>query len=187
MKEGNQMNALFKTFMFSSSYIPVLFMIFLNEMEALNYKSFVKVFEMNTIFWIVSLIVSILSTGAMWLWLRTMKKDALESSKLYKMENLKSYENEVLTYFVTFIIPIQTLKVNSYPSILMNIILISIVGIYFIKNNMLHFNPLLIILGYHIYSDDDENIIITRKDKYTIKNDNLEADQVGTSNIYYIL
>ena len=67
-----------------------------------------------------------------------------------------------------------------------NVMIIALVGIYFVQNNVLHFNPLLLLASYHIYSDSVDHIIISRCDKYTIKNKGLKADQFGSSNIFYI-
>lgn len=183
------MNLLFRTLNFFSSYIPLIILIFINAMEKLSLCEVERVFLLNSKFWIISLIISIISFFAILLWISSMKKEAKSNGKKYtykNFNNLKSKDADVLNYFATYIIPLLSLDIESQPSILMNLLLIIIVGIYFIRNNALHYNILLIIFGYYIYSDENDYIIITRKKLYEIKNNSLEADQIGTSNIFFI-
>lgn len=187
MKEGDSiMNLLFKILLLFSSYIPIIIMIFLNNLKSFNLYEIINVYNRNSCFWNLCLILSFISIIVLFLWLKILKKDAKSSTKLYELGSLDNNDGEVLNYFVTYIIPLLSLKVNETPSIIMNLLLILIEGIYFIKNNALHFNPLLLIFGYHVYTDTNNNIVISKKKLFTIKNENLKADQFGTSNIFYI-
>ncbi len=175
---------IFKAIVFFSSYIPIFVMIFLNNMNSFSRESFQETWKENPVLWITMIIISIVTLIVLFLWIEYLKKEAKNTTKQkYKLEDLQKYDSEVLNFFVTFIIPILSLKPESWPSIVMNSILVIIEGIYYISNNALYFNVILIMLGYHIYTFKDDNIVISRK-----KEDQLfsrEASQMGTTNIFY--
>ena len=180
------MNRAFRIGLFLSSYTPVVIMIFLNDMKEFSLKQVGITLHKNTVFWGILTGIFVVSLLMLVLWLVRMDRNAGNQIKLYEIYDIKSNDGEILSYFVTFVIPILSLKVDSAPSIVMNVMIIALVGIYFVQNNVLHFNPLLLLAGYHIYSDSADHIIISRCDKYTIKNKGLKADQFGSSNIFYI-
>ncbi|WP_206748192.1 hypothetical protein, partial [Staphylococcus pseudintermedius] len=66
----------------------------------------------------------------------------LNNTKPIKVElhELKLNEYEIINYFITYLIPILTLDPSRWTSILSNGILIILVGIYFVRNNLLSFN-----------------------------------------------
>lgn len=185
-KGGNDVNRAFRIGLFLSSYTPVAIMIFLNDIKEFSLEQVGITLHKNTVFWSVLTGIFVVSLLMLVLWLIRMDRNAGNQIKLYEIYDIKSNDGEVLSYFVTFVIPILSLKVDSAPSIVMNVMIIALVGIYFVQNNVLHFNPLLLLAGYHIYSDSADHIIISRCDKYTIKNKGLKADQFGSSNIFYI-
>lgn len=177
----------FKWLIFVSSYIPVFIMIFLNNLSAFSGEKLKETWNLNANFWIILVILSIVSFLSLKIWLYLLKRQADNDGKRrYKIDKIKPNDSEVLNFFVTFIIPVISLKPNSAPSILMNTLLLIIEGIYFVKNNSLYFNVLLIIMGYHIYSFGDDCIIITKKNKDDLIFEESEASQVGTTNIFYI-
>lgn len=180
------MNLMFKVFIFISSYTPLIIMIFLQNMADFSKEEFVRVFMINKMFWYISLFLILISILTLFIWLHTMKKNAEKTSKTYRLEDIKSHDGEILNYFITFIVPLLSLDISQWTSIVMNLMLVVIEGVYFIKNNNFHFNVLLIALGYRVYTDDEYNIIISKKDIYEIKNQGLEADQYGTTKFFYI-
>lgn len=179
-------NTWFKIFLYISSYIPLAAMIYLKSMRSLSISSLVSVYRSNEFFWIILLGFLIIASLALLFWLRSMKNEAASKGKKYKLGQLKSNDGEVMNYFISYIIPIVSLDITSEPSILMNLTLIIVIGIFFVRNNNLHYNVLLIVLGFHVYSDDIDNVIISRKKLHEINNKSLKADQIGTSNIFYI-
>lgn len=161
-------------------------MIMLDNMKSFSLNELKRVYGINPAFWIGSLALTLLSSLALAFWLKQMKIEAASTKDKSKLKNLESHDGEVMNYFTSYIIPILSLDIGSNTSIIMNLILIIVVGIYFIRNNNLHYNILLLIIGYHIYSDDVNNIVISKKKLYNINNKGLEAEQIGTSNIFYI-
>lgn len=177
-----------KIFLFLSSYIPLFVMIFLNSMNQISMTSIVETWNLNPAFWTIFLVISIFSVVIFRLWLRRMKKTFKGKSSI-SISNLTLNDSEVLNFFVTFIVPIISLKPDSWPSVISNLILLIIEGIFFISNNTLYFNILLILSGYHIYSfvsgNSSKNIVIIKGSLKGQAFNDVKAVEYGTTNIYY--
>lgn len=180
------MGIIFKWLIFISSYIPVFLMVFLNNLNSFSQCDIKKTWNINSTFWLILITVSILSIISLAVWLYLLKEESKNKETSFKLDNIQAYDSEVLNYFVTFIIPVVSLKPESAPSIVMNFLLLCIEGIYFVGNNALHFNVLLIIFKYHIYTFGDNNIVVTRKRRSEILFNESRAKQIGTTNIYYL-
>lgn len=181
------MEKLFKWTIFLSSYVPVFIMVFLNSLESFSMKSLKKTWQLNPLFWSSLVGVSVVSLIILFWWLHHLKKESESKTQKFETGKLDSHDVEVLNFFVTFIVPIVSLKPASWPSIIMNILLLAVEGIFFTKNNTLYFNVLLIIFGFHIFSfDGQKNIVITRKQRGDFELEEAKATQMGTTNIFYM-
>lgn len=184
--KGRIPGLIFRWVLYVSSYIPVFIMIFLNNLGSFSCDDFLKTWKLNSNFWIILIMISFFSLVSLIFWLWLLKKQAKLRSKSIKVEKYELKDSEVLNFFVTYIIPILSLKPSNLPSIIMNLILIIIEGIYFVRNNAVYYNILLIAFGYHIFSFGNGNIVITRLSKQELIFDKKNAKQIGTTNIYYI-
>lgn len=177
-----------KIFLFLSSYIPLFIMVFLNSMNQISIISIVKTWNLNPTLWIIFLVISFLSIVIFISWLYRMKKTFKGKSPI-SIKNLTLNDSSVLNFFVTFIVPIISLKPESWPSVISNLILLIIEGIFFISNNTLYFNILLIFCGYHIYSfvsdNNRKNIVITKCSLKDQTFNDVKGVEYGTTNIYY--
>lgn len=153
------MEKLFKWTIFLSSYFPVFIMVFLNSLDSFSMKAIRKTWKLNPTFWSLLLGTSIISLIILYLWLCHLKKESESKSHKFETGILDSNDVEVLNFFVTFIVPIVSLKPSSWPSIAMNVLLLAVEGIFFTKNNTLYFNVLLIIFGFHVFSFDNQKNI----------------------------
>ncbi|WP_242755128.1 hypothetical protein [Lacticaseibacillus paracasei] len=182
-----KMEKLFKWTIFLSSYVPVFIMVFLNSLDSFSMKAIRKTWKLNPTFWSLLLGTSIISLIILYLWLCHLKKESESKSHKFETGILDSNDVEVLNFFVTFIVPIVSLKPSSWPSIAMNVLLLAVEGIFFTKNNTLYFNVLLIIFGFHVFSfDNQKNIVITRKQRGDFELEDTKATQMGTTNIFYM-
>lgn len=177
-----------KIFLFLSSYVPLFIMIFLNSMNQISMISIIKTWNLNPTLWIIFLGISLSSITIFILWLWRMKK-TLKGKSAVSIRNLTLNDSEVLNFFVTFIVPIISLKPESWPSVISNLILLIIEGIFFISNNTLYFNILLLLCGYHIYSfvsdNNRKNIVITKCSLKDQSFNDIKGVEYGTTNIYY--
>lgn len=179
---------LYKLSLFTTSYIPIFLMIFINNMNDVSIKEVQNTFMKNWIFWVVILVVFIMSLLVLCDFLKELKNTENQNIKPVELSDkkLENHESEIINYFVTFLIPILTLNPLQWNSILSNVLFIALVGIYFVKNNLLSFNILLIILNFSIYKDQYSNIYITKANTNEIIIKKLGAYQYKQSNIFYI-
>lgn len=159
--------------LFVSSNIPLIIMIFLNHMELFSIQEIGRVFNLNSYFWLLMIFLIVISLGSFFYWLLKLKDVFDDKNEPPQLDQIRVNEDEVLSYFITFIVPLISLDITNSPSIIMNLILISIICIYYVKNNKLHYNIWLIILGYRIYNDQFGNIILSKDNLYEIFNSNL--------------
>lgn len=178
----------FKTLLYISSYIPILLMIFLNNLEEFSSESILDLYCTNVWFWNSSILILLISISSFIVFIYMLKNLHKQNKDGTTLNNihLKSNEGETLSYFITYLVPLLTLDINNLPSICMNVILIVLIGIYFVKNNFLHFNVLLLLFNYRIYTDEDENIYISKKTIINIKVNKLKAYNFDDSSLYYI-
>lgn len=179
---------LYKMSLYTTSYIPIFLIIFINNMNNISFKEVQNTFIKNWVFW--GLVILIFSGCIIVLcdFLKELKNTKEQNIKPIKLSDkkIKNHESEILNYFVTFLIPILTLNPFQWASILSNVLLIVLVGMYFVKNNLLSFNILLIILNFSIYKDQYSNVYITKANINEIMIKELDAYQYKQSNIFYI-
>ncbi|QOY78899.1 hypothetical protein IRZ54_04825 [Staphylococcus aureus] len=168
MKLGRRLHKgwqnLYKMGMYISPYSPIILMIFINNMESISLNSFLKTFYDNDLFWTIIFITIGFSLIISSDFLERLKKSTSNNTRPINIEltTLKINESEIINYFITYLIPILTLNPTKWTSIISNMILILLVGIYFIKNNMLSFNILFLVINYRIYKGSRDNIYIRR-------------------------
>ena len=178
---------IFKLSIYISAYIPIFIMIFLANLKSFSRENISILWNKNPTLWKTFIVISILSFIFLLLWLYILNKSYQTSSKeKVEINGTDLKDADVLNFFVTFIIPILSLDPTSLPSIVMNLFLLLIEAIYVVNNNSIYNNILLILMGYHIYTFSDDNVVITRIPKDEVIFENIGAKQVGSTNIYYI-
>lgn len=185
------MAMIFRIGMYISSYIPVFIMIFFKNMNSFSIGGMEECWQSNKIFWKITFVTSTVAflflLGGLFIYYKAAKKKKDKNSGVY-IENLKSMDENILNVFVTYIIPLLSLNINSGPSVAMNIFFAFIEGIFFISNNAIYYNIMLIIMGFHVFSfKQGESIIISRHKRDYIINNDIQAYQSGTTNIYFTL
>lgn len=84
--------------------------------------------------------------------------------------NVESANSEVLTYFITYIVPLTTLKEDDINSIIINLILFFVIGVFYVSENQFYLNVLFKFTGFNVYQDENKNIIISKKPLNKIRN-----------------
>ncbi|WP_432739109.1 hypothetical protein [Ligilactobacillus agilis] len=177
----------FKLSVYISAYIPIFVMIFLVNLRSFSSECIKNLWNKNPILWWALIIVSFLSFANLLLWLCMIKRSYRTSSKnMIELKNSEIKDADILNFFVTFIVPIMSLKPDSLPSIVMNLMLLTIEAVYVISNNSIYNNILLMFMGYHIYTYTDDKVLISKIPKDEINLRNAGAKQFGTTNIYYV-
>lgn len=171
----------FKMNLFMSSYIPLYILIFINEMEELNLESVAKVYEKSNILWMVLLGLSVLSILSLTIFFKG------NYTKRSTFKEVESINNDILDYFVTYIIPLTTVDISKGTSILVNLIIFFIIGIYYIESDLMYLNILLIFIGYKVYRDKSDNIIISKNGiDFFKRKDDILCKKIGNTKIYIV-
>ena len=90
----------------------------------------------------------------------------------------ESFERgDTLGYIVTYIIPLVSMDVGSCRSLIINLVLFMIIGIFYIKDNQLFMNPIFNLMGYRILISDD-NVYITKISRRRMKEIAREEDDL---------
>lgn len=72
--------------------------------------------------------------------------------------NLKTTNDTIVSYLMTYIIPFTSIGMDANPvSIMSSGLLFLTVLILFVRLNVVYLNPPLILLGFNIYSDENDN------------------------------
>lgn len=100
-----------------------------------------------------------------------------------QIENMNS---EILTYFITYIIPLTTLEESNINYIIINLILFFVIGVFYVNSNQFYLNILFTIFGFNLYKDDQNNIILSRKSADKINNQNSVKVKLIGRKIYII-
>lgn len=158
-RKDRLINTLIRIIIFISSYFPLYIMIVI-----INYKRFIDVFNFKNILFDVVIIFLILTSLLSLLILK------LGSSNRYKkLEGLENTGDIVLSYIMTYVIPLLNIGETAAELYRAYIFLFIMIGYIYLKYNLIYINPLWSIFGYIIYKDSNGEIIITNIPKEKLK------------------
>lgn len=153
------MTNFFKWLLFISSYAPLYVLLAINNYNfSCTPLSFIKQVSGNAqhlIFWIVIIFLFIISMVSV-IYFKFISLNERRS-----LTELKPINENVLTYLIPFVIPLIEMDINSLNSLLVNAILFLIIGILYVKSDLVYINILLILIGFRVYIDSVGNVVIT--------------------------
>jgi len=164
MKKGDSgLNIFIKLIMFISSYFPLYVMLII-----LYSGKIVTGFDEKNIGWIiffvVLLILIFISFGSVIL----LKAGTGNREK--KINSLERPDDTVLSYIMTYIIPLIANEDSSVEVYVVNILLFLLIGYIYLRLNLIYLNPLWAMFGHIVYRDSDKDIIITDLSRESLKN-----------------
>lgn len=138
----------FKVGMFISSYLPLyLFLIIINfSFDLLTVtlaKFFLTILSLLSILSVIVIIIIMRGEG-------NSKKD---------LTGIQLKKDEVISYMVTYIVPLQSMDIGDIRSIIVNALLFVTIGIGYISYDLIYLNPALLVMGYKVYEQGDKMII----------------------------
>ena len=144
-----------KCILFISSYFPLyIFLLILNidmynSIEKLKQIP-VKIFLISILIFIVISIISLMSI--------IISKNG---TKKLLIENIERPDDTIISYIMTYIIPILTVNNIDKYEIVVNILLFILIGYLYIRLNLLYLNPLWSMFGYISYRVNNDTVLIT--------------------------
>lgn len=151
--------------MFISSYFPLYIMILI-----LYYEKLIKGFYTKDIVWIFFGIVLL---GLMIISLASILLLKLGTGHREKqIYELERPDDTVLSYIMTYIIPLVANDDSSKEVYIVNILLFILIGYIYLRLNLIYLNPLWAMFGHIVYRDSNKEIIITNISRESLKNKN---------------
>lgn len=148
------MNVIIKLMMFVSSYFPLFVFILI-----LWHKKIFEGIRERKLLWILFSITIILMIVISVLSFLSLIKGSY--SKTIDIKHISRPDDTILSYIMTYVIPLITGEEISTDIFIVNFLLFILIGYLYIRLNLIYLNPLWAILGYAIYKMEDEFIIIT--------------------------
>lgn len=162
------MTKLYKWLLFISSYAPLYLLLAINNYDfnitPVKYIRGVIGNDQKVVFWIVIIILFVISFVSMGYF------KFISQNESRKIQGLKPINENILSYLITYVIPLTAMDINSLNSLVVNALLFLIIGIVYVKSDLVYLNILLILLGFRVYNDTSDNVIITnfKKDELTV-------------------
>lgn len=140
-----------KLFLFLSSYSP-LFII-------LAIKNYVFTY-------FVVAMVAIIAIAFSFLFL-VLRKASKMSGEYQEITDMEDKSDKFLEYIIAYIIPFLGFSFNNIPDIISLAIIFVMIGILYIRSDLIYMNPILNFMGYNLFkanSSNGEFMIISKKD-----------------------
>jgi len=174
---------LFKVLLFISSYSPLYILVGLCifPFEEFNGRSILHDQVMLTVYCIL-LVFFLFSFLPIWY----ITKCELNSMIVGKRVTRKN--EEVLSYLVTYIVPLLAIDITEKSTLITNGILFMLIGYLYVKSNLIHINITFLLFGWNTYVDELGRIIISKENpdyfmRMNIGDNNLRVRKLAT-NIY---
>lgn len=142
--------------MFITSYFP-LYIILL----VLQVKEYPIVFKVNEVY-IPSTIFAVILIGFVLISIATtFNVFTTRSNETYKYLSIDRTGDAIISYMMTYIIPLLSESFLTYNGFVINMSLFALIGIMYVKLDLVYFNPMWVILGYAVYSTEAGNLIVS--------------------------
>lgn len=167
--------------------MPSLFsklVLFLSSYLALWLIFFIQFFFSNNLIGcIIAIVFIVLSSLSLFIYpklLQTFNPISVEIVRVNRRDG------EAMSYIISYLIPFIALPSAKISDFISLCVIFLVLGILYINSEMIHINPTLNLLGWHIFEVTDANdITITIIAKTKLKNKTaLDAIQIG-DNIYW--
>lgn len=185
-----------KVLLFIISYIPLYIIVYFNEVaqKYVTLKSskisfsekMVRAFfstDNNRIFCVVLLILIVVPVILfMFILFYKLRKDVGSD----EIPSRVKYTNDtIVSYLMTYVIPFTSIGLNKNPvSILSSSLLFLTVLILFVRLNVVYLNPPLILMGFNIYTDNnDERKYLTRNSITELRTANINGELLKTTRL----
>ncbi|MEN2666020.1 hypothetical protein [Listeria aquatica] len=130
----------FKISMFISSYSPLyLFILILNWSQVSKNPLLQK--------YVLAGIIILLT----WSMLTVLVVLSNKGNENIDLEGASLKSDEIISYIVTYVVPLITIDINDFRIVLVNILLFIVIGVGYIHQNLIYLNPSMLIFKYRIY------------------------------------
>lgn len=156
-----------KIILFFSSYLP-LWLIFAVQFYTKNNKTGA----------IVSVSIALMCMTGLSVYLRYSKR--LNPVPL-KIIRLNRKDGEAMSYIVSYLLPFVALPSGTVGDLVSLALFICVLAVLYVNSDMIHINPVLNLMGWHLYEIEKESgtiCMVMSKNKLR-NNTEIEAGQIG--------
>jgi len=160
-------NAFTRVVLFFSSYAP-LFLI-------LAIRSWVENW------WLAMSLAAVAAVSVVILWLFVRKARTLAAHKL-AITSVISRDGDAMSYIVTYLLPFLAVDFTKPSDIISLGIVFGVIGLLYVNSNLIHTNPLLNLVGYHIFEVQDvdgKNMALVSRRPYVRNGSELDIVSLG--------
>ncbi|WP_068672267.1 hypothetical protein [Oceanobacillus sp. Castelsardo] len=168
--------------LYISSFFPLYILLFIDNIEFWINKS--DLFSIilfrditKSLFFVVIIILITISIASV----IVLKK--LQHNERYSFQDIKRTEDNLLSYVVTYLVPILSIDVNDMSSLFVNLGLFSLLGFIYVKNSLVYLNPLFLFFQFNIYIAEEHKVIISNYNINELKL--LEKERVNVRKLSY--
>lgn len=148
--------------LFLSSYFPLYILILLKGLlwvppMGQSYRAYVVSQVLSSeLFYIVLGLLMLLSLFTFSFVIASHANSHIQVSENAEVTNDTA---DVLAYFMTYLIPILSMDITSLSSVVINAAIFLIIGIMYVRGEIVHLNPLLVLAGYSLFTVDGLTVI----------------------------
>jgi len=99
-------------------------------------------------------IVAVLSVIVLFAFLHTVRKLSAGNATV---SAVKSRDGDAMSYIVTYLLPFLAVKLDDPADVVSLGIVLFVIGLLYVNSNMIYTNPVLNIVGYHIFEIEDSD------------------------------
>lgn len=173
-----------KWLLFITSYVPLYLLLILVNLKIENWcdwKDFklLKQAFCNHLFFNMTMIILSTCSVIVLICLNFLKSnDHVECT----VKDVKNNSGDILNYFITYLFPLLSIDVNNSCSVIVNILVFLIIGLLYMKGDLLYLNPMLLLFRYEVVQVGDR-IVITHKcsgelQKFIIEKGRIEVREI---------
>lgn len=172
----------FRAGLYVSSFFPLYIFLIIDNYEYVSTIDALKdilFFEdlLPSIFFLVLLILMVISITALIIITK------IKLNEWHSFEGIYKTEDNLLSYIVTYLVPLLSIEITEGKSLLVNAGLFSLLGFIYVKNSLVYLNPLFLFFKYNIFLTKNNEVIISNYSIYELKN--LEQKRIKTRVLSY--
>lgn len=108
--------------------------------------------------WIVTLVIitfGLLAVLELWRYLHDRQRNQQHS--FTKILDYHRRDSEAMSYIASYVVPFASFALDTLPQILALAIFIMVLLVLYVNSNMIYINPMLNLVGYHLYEIEIEH------------------------------
>lgn len=153
----NEVNLIvMKIKMFITSYLPLYLILMILQLN--QYPLTISTQRIDIPATVLAVALALFIIISLWC---TVDLITTKGNERYKYSSINRTGDAVISYMMTYIVPLLSETFLSYDGFIINVSLFILVAIMYVKLDLVYFNPTWIIFGYNVYVANNGDFIIS--------------------------